>query len=46
MACSCPPSIAPFDVILTAANMDDARLRAAAEKLYEDMRAHSLDVLV
>ncbi|MFZ0960645.1 MAG: proline--tRNA ligase [Terriglobia bacterium] len=40
-----PASIAPFEVILTAANMDDARLRAAAEKLYEQMRAHSLDVL-
>ena len=40
-----PASIAPFEVILTAANMDDARLRAAAEKLYEEMRAHSLDVL-
>jgi len=25
--------------------MDDAGLRAAAEKLYEEMRAHSLDVL-
>jgi prolyl-tRNA synthetase len=40
-----PASIAPFEIILTAANMDDARLRAAAEKLYEEMRAHSLDVL-
>ena len=40
-----PASIAPFDVILTAANMDDARLRATAEKLYEEMRAQSLDVL-
>ena len=40
-----PAPIAPFEVILTAANMDDARLRAAAEKLYEEMRAHSLDVL-
>ena len=40
-----PASIAPFDVILTAANMDDPRLREAAEKLYEEMRAHSLDVL-
>ncbi len=40
-----PRPIAPFDVILTAANMDDARLRAAAEKLYEEMLAHSLDVL-
>ena len=40
-----PTGIAPFDVILTAANMDDARLRETAEKLYEDMRAHRLDVL-
>jgi prolyl-tRNA synthetase len=40
-----PAAIAPFDVILTAANMDDARLRAAAEKLYEEMQAQSLDVL-
>jgi prolyl-tRNA synthetase len=40
-----PRPIAPFDVVLTPANMDDARLRAAAEKLYEEMLAHSLDVL-
>jgi prolyl-tRNA synthetase len=40
-----PAAIAPFEFILTAANMDDARLRAAAEELYEEMRAHSLDVL-
>jgi prolyl-tRNA synthetase len=40
-----PASIAPFDVILTAANMDDARVRAAAEELYEEMRANSIDVL-
>ena len=40
-----PRTIAPFDVVLTAANMDDAPLRAAAEKLYEEMLAHSLDVL-
>jgi len=40
-----PRPIAPFDVILTAANMDDAGLRSAAEKLYEEMLAHSLDVL-
>jgi prolyl-tRNA synthetase len=40
-----PRAIAPFDVILTVANMDDARLRAAAEKLYEEMLANSLDVL-
>jgi prolyl-tRNA synthetase len=40
-----PRAIAPFDVILTVANMDDAELRAAAEKLYEEMLANSLDVL-
>jgi prolyl-tRNA synthetase len=40
-----PRAIAPFDVILTAANMDDARLREAAEKLYNEMRELSLDVL-
>ncbi|MGO8731382.1 MAG: proline--tRNA ligase [Terriglobia bacterium] len=40
-----PRAIAPFDVILTAANMDDARLRTAAETLYEEMLANSLDVL-
>ncbi len=40
-----PRAIAPFDVILTAANMDDAPLREAAEKLYEEMLAGSLDVL-
>ncbi len=40
-----PAAIAPFEIILTAANMDDARLRDAAERLYEEMRAHRLDVL-
>ncbi len=40
-----PASIAPFEIILTAANMGDARLRDAAEKLYDEMRAHHLDVL-
>ena len=40
-----PRAIAPFEVILTAANMDDSGLRAAAEKLYEEMLASSLDVL-
>ena len=40
-----PRSIAPFEVILTAANMDDVRLRAAAGKLYEQLVAESVDVL-
>lgn len=40
-----PRPIAPFDVVLTAANMDDAPLREAAEKLYGEMQAASIDVL-
>jgi prolyl-tRNA synthetase len=40
-----PRAIAPFDLILTAANMDDESLRTSAEKLYSEMREHSLDVL-
>jgi prolyl-tRNA synthetase len=40
-----PPPIAPFDVILTAANMDDEAVRSTAEKLYEDIRRKSMDVL-
>jgi prolyl-tRNA synthetase len=40
-----PRAIAPFEVILTAANMDDASVRSAAEKLYAEMQGHSMDVL-
>jgi len=40
-----PRAMAPFDVILTAANMDDAQLVAAAERLYKEMLANSIDVL-
>jgi len=40
-----PRSIAPFEVILTAANMDDEKVRTTAEKLYEEMLANSIDVL-
>src|SRR5438552_4155737 len=40
-----PRSISPFEVVLTAANMDDVPLRAAAEKLHEEMQAQSVDVL-
>jgi prolyl-tRNA synthetase len=40
-----PSAIAPFEVILTAAHMEDERLRSTAEKLYAEMRAHSLEVL-
>ena len=40
-----PRSIAPFEVILTAANMDDQGVRSAAERLYEELRARSIDTL-
>jgi prolyl-tRNA synthetase len=40
-----PRAIAPFEAILTAANMDDAKVRATAEKLYVEMRAQSIDIL-
>jgi len=40
-----PRAIAPFEVVLTAANMDDDPLRAAAEELYEEMLSKSVDVL-
>ncbi len=40
-----PRSIAPFDVVLTAANTDDESVRTAAEKLYAEMQAKSMDVL-
>ncbi|HUY12549.1 MAG TPA: proline--tRNA ligase [Terriglobia bacterium] len=40
-----PRAIAPFDVILTAANMDDAAVRAAAESLYEELLKRPVDAL-
>jgi prolyl-tRNA synthetase len=40
-----PRSIAPFEVILTAANMDEEQVVSASEKLYKEMCARSIDVL-
>lgn len=41
-----PQSIAPFDVALAPINMQKSeRLKAAAEKLYDDLTAAGLDVL-
>jgi len=40
-----PRSIAPFDVVVTAANMENADVRAAAEKTYEELLAASVEVL-
>src|SRR3989441_1537177 len=41
-----PKSIAPFDVIVTVTNMKDEKLRAAGEKLYEELTRAGLDVLL
>jgi len=40
-----PRAIAPFDVVLTAANMDDAGVRTRAEELYKQLQESGLDVL-
>ncbi len=40
-----PRSIAPFDVILTVANMDDQALRTAGETLYLKLLERSVEVL-
>ena len=40
-----PRAIAPFDVVLTAANMDDAGVRSHAESLYQQLQEMGFDVL-
>ena len=40
-----PRVIAPFDVILTLANVDEPALAVAAEKLYEEMQSAGIEVL-
>ena len=40
-----PLPIAPFEVILTAANMDDPGVRTNAENLYKQVQGMGLDVL-
>jgi prolyl-tRNA synthetase len=40
-----PLAIAPFEVILTAANMDDPKVKAGAETLYQQLQGQGLDVL-
>ena len=41
-----PRSITPFDVIVTITNIKDEKLRAAGEKLYSDLQAAGLEVLL
>lgn len=40
-----PLPVAPFEVVLTAANMDDDAVRSSAEKLYEEMQTAGVEVL-
>jgi prolyl-tRNA synthetase len=40
------PSIAPFDVVVTVTNMKQAELKDAGEKLYRELQAAGLDVLL
>src|SRR3989440_8728352 len=41
-----PKSITPFDVIVSITNMKDEKLRDAGEKLYADLQASGLEVLL
>jgi prolyl-tRNA synthetase len=41
-----PRSLAPFDVVVTITNMKQDELRAAGEKLYEDLQQAGLEVLL
>jgi prolyl-tRNA synthetase len=41
-----PKSITPFDVIVTITNIKDEKLRNAGEKLYTDLQAAGLEVLL
>ena len=41
-----PSAIAPFEVLLLPINYLDERIRAAADRLYEELRARGVDVLL
>ena len=41
-----PKSLTPFDVIVTITNMKDEKLRAAGEKLYQELQDAGLQVLL
>jgi prolyl-tRNA synthetase len=41
-----PKSITPFDVIVTITNIKDEKLRETGEKLYKDLQAAGLEVLL
>ncbi len=41
-----PPSIAPFNIVITVTNMGDAALRETGEKLAAELEAAGIDVLL
>jgi prolyl-tRNA synthetase len=41
-----PPSIAPFDVVVTITNVSDTGLKASGEKLADELSVAGLDVLL
>ena len=41
-----PVSIAPFEVIVTPVNQDDAQVSGAAEQIYKELSAAGIDVLL
>ena len=41
-----PKALTPFDAVVTVTNMKDEKLRAAGEKLYQDLREAGLQVLL
>jgi prolyl-tRNA synthetase len=41
-----PRAIAPFDVVVTVTNMKQQELKDAGERLYADLRAAGLEVLL
>jgi len=43
---SLPPSVAPFTLVVTPANVADAAQREAAEKLYAEAKSAGIDVLL
>ncbi len=41
-----PITIAPFEVIVTCVNQDDAKVAAVAEQIYKDLQAAGIEVLL
>ncbi len=41
-----PVSVAPFEVVVTVMKIDDEATMSAAEKIYEELRAAGIDVLI